>query len=287
MTPFLHRIITRILLNSPLVHSNIVIKIGRLLRSFSKSDFVEIEGRKMFVHGNDGLALSIFKVYEPTQTEVVKEYVKEGDVVLDIGAHVGYYTLLFAQLVGSSGRVYSFEPDPDNFELLKKSVEINGYQNIILNQKAVSNKNGKIKLYLGDENRAINRIYNANIGDANKSVEVDTVRIDDYFKNYDGKIDFIKIDVEGSESSVIEGMTLLLNKMKNLKIMTEFYPFLIKKFGMEPEQYIKLLLDAGFRLYDILDDKSDKIKQTDLSGLLIKANSKGKDYVTNLLCMKE
>ena len=65
----------------------------------------------MFTQNNDGLALSIFKIYEPNQTEIVKKYVHEGDIVVDIGAHVGYYTLLMAQLVGKNGKVYSFESD--------------------------------------------------------------------------------------------------------------------------------------------------------------------------------
>ena len=127
--------IINILLNSSLVRSKLIISIGRIIHSFSKSDFVEIEGRKMFTQNNDGLALSIFKIYEPNQTEIVKKYVHEGDIVVDIGAHVGYYTLLMAQLVGKNGKVYSFEPDPVNFQLLKKSVEINGFENVVLIQK--------------------------------------------------------------------------------------------------------------------------------------------------------
>ena len=135
-----------ILLNSSLVRSNLVISLGRFVRSLSKSNIVEIEGRKMFTQNNDGLALSVFKIYEPNQTKIVKKYVHEGDVVIDVGAHVGYYTLLMAQLVGKNGKVYSFEPDPVNFELLKKSVEINGFENVILIQKAVSDTTEKIRL---------------------------------------------------------------------------------------------------------------------------------------------
>ena len=127
----------------------------------------------MFTQNNDGLALSIFKIYEPNQTKIVKKYVHEGDVVIDVGAHVGYYTLLMAQLVGKNGKVYSFEPDPVNFELLKKSVEINGFENVVLIQKAVSDTTEKIKLFLGDNDSAINRIYDAKLGDAKKSIDVE------------------------------------------------------------------------------------------------------------------
>jgi len=276
--------IINILLNSSLVRSKLIISIGRIIHSFSKSDFVEIEGRKMFTQNNDGLALSIFKIYEPNQTEIVKKYVRKGDIVIDIGAHVGYYTLLMAQLVGKNGKVYSFEPDPVNFQLLKKSVEINGFENVVLIQKAVSNITDKVKLFLGDDDSAINRIYDAKLGDAKESIDVDSVTIDEYFKENDELINFIKLDSEGSEVKIINGMKQFLSRNKKLVMMTEFFPFLIKKSGDEPNQYLKSLEKSGFSLYNILDknEKTNKINSENFleSGI----NS---EYCTNLLCIKQ
>ena len=276
--------IINILLNSSLVRSKLIISIGRIIHSFSKSDFVEIEGRKMFTQNNDGLALSIFKIYEPNQTEIVKKYVHEGDIVVDIGAHVGYYTLLMAQLVGKNGKVYSFEPDPVNFQLLKKSVEINGFENVVLIQKAVSNITDKVKLFLGDNDSAINRIYDAKLGDAKESIDVESVTVDEYFKENDELINFIKIDSEGSEVKIINGMKQFLSRNQELVMMTEFFPFLIKKSGDEPNQYLKSLEKSGFSLYNILDknEKTNKINSENFleSGI----NSQ---YCTNLLCIKQ
>ena len=276
--------IINILLNSSLVRSKLIISIGRIIHSFSKSDFVEIEGRKMFTQNNDGLALSIFKIYEPNQTEIVKKYVHEGDIVIDVGAHVGYYTLLMAQLVGKNGKVYSFEPDPVNFQLLKKSVEINGFENVVLIQKAVSNITDKVKLFLGDNDSAINRIYDAKLGDAKESIDVESIRIDEYFKENDELVNFIKIDSEGSEVKIINGMKQFLSRNQELVMMTEFFPFLIKKSGDEPNQYLKSLEKSGFSLYNILDknEKTNKINSENFleSGI----NSQ---YCTNLLCIKQ
>ena len=276
--------IINILLNSSLVRSKLIISIGRIIHSFSKSDFVEIEGRKMYTQNNDGLALSIFKIYEPNQTEIVKKYVHEGDIVIDIGAHVGYYTLLMAQLVGENGKVYSFEPDPVNFQLLKKSVEINGFENVVLIQKAVSNITDKVKLFLGDDDSAINRIYDAKLGDAKESIDVESVTIDEYFKENDELVNFIKIDSEGSEVKIINGMKQFLSRNQELVMMTEFFPFLIKKSGDEPNQYLKSLEKSGFSLYNILDknEKTNKINSENFleSGI----NS---EYCTNLLCIKQ
>jgi len=276
--------IINILLNSSLVRSKLIISIGRIIQSFSKSDFVEIEGRKMFTQNNDGLALSIFKIYEPNQTEIVKKYVHEGDIVIDIGAHVGYYTLLMAQLVGENGKVYSFEPDPVNFQLLKKSVEINGFENVVLIQKAVSNITDKVKLFLGDDDSAINRIYDAKLGDAKESIDVESVTIDEYFKENDELVNFIKIDSEGSEVKIINGMKQFLSRNQELVMMTEFFPFLIKKSGDEPNQYLKSLEKSGFSLYNILD-KNEKTNKIDSENFL--ESGINSEYCTNLLCIKQ
>ena len=125
-----------------------------------KTTLAEVQGHKMFLDSKDALGLSINEIYEPLETEFVKKEVKKGNVVLDIGANIGYYTLIFAKLVGENGKVFAFEPDPTNFALLKKNVEMNGYKNVVLVQRAVSNKTGKLKLYLCEDNPGDHRIYN-------------------------------------------------------------------------------------------------------------------------------
>jgi FkbM family methyltransferase len=276
--------IIRWILNSPIVRLKIIVLFGRMVQRLFQSDFIEIEGRKMFVHNNDGLALSIFKVYEPDQTEIVKKVVRSGDIVIDVGAHVGYYTLLFAQIVGNKGKVYAFEPDPKNFQLLKKNVEVNEFQNVVLEQKAVSNKNGETQLFIDKENRAENRIYDARMNDTNESIQIKSIRLDDYFQDLEEEINFIKIDAEGSESGIFYGMDSIIKKNPNLKIITEYFPFLIKKFGLEPKKFIHILLDLGFQLYDILD-KNKTNKPIDVNKF--SENVRNEKYCTNIFCVKE
>src|SRR3989344_3364089 len=95
-----------------------------------KLNSVEVMGNKIFLDDHDSLRLSILGVHEPYQTEIIMKNVKRGDVVLDVGANIGYYTLLFAKLVGPEGIVFAFEPDPTNFSILKKNVETNNYTNV-------------------------------------------------------------------------------------------------------------------------------------------------------------
>lgn len=214
---------------------------------------VEVEGSKMLLDSKDSLGLSVWGVYEPFETELFKKEILKGEVVLDIGANIGYYTLIAAKLVGENGKVFAFEPDPSNFAILQKNVEMNGYKNVILVQKAVSNETGKLRLYLCEDNKADHRIYDSH--DGRKFIEIEAVRLDDYFKNYNGKVDFIKMDIQGGEGGAIQGMLLLLQKNKNVKIVTEFWPIGLRRFGIEPEEYLKVLIKHGFRLYHINEQK--------------------------------
>jgi FkbM family methyltransferase len=86
-------------------------------------------------------------------------------------------------------------------------------------KKAVSNKTGNIRLYLCEDDIGDHRIYNSY--DNHQSIQIEVTRLDDYFKDYNGKIDFIKMDIQGAEDAALQGMLYLLKKNKNLKIITE------------------------------------------------------------------
>jgi len=214
-----------------------------------KSRFAIIDNHKMFLDSKDSLNLSIYGCHEPFDTELVKKEIKEGDVVLDLGANIGYYTLIFAKLVGPEGRVIAFEPEPDNFSLLEKNVKINGYNNVVLVKKAASDKAGKLKLYLSESNKGDHRIYNSH--DGRNFIKIDAVRLDDYFKNHKRPIDFIKIDTQGAEARIIAGARRMLQNNKNIKILTEFWPVGLQRSGANPKAYLNLLLKLGFNLHHI------------------------------------
>lgn len=258
----------------------------RALNSFIiprvKPDFVEVQGHKIFLDSRDSLGLSIFGVHEPLTTEIVKKEVGKGDIVIDIGANIGYYTLIFASLVGENGKVFAFEPDPTNFAILKKNVEINGYKNAVLVEKAVSNETNKLKLY-SHNSSAENSIINMNTD--YPYIEIDAVRLDDYFGEDGITVNFIKMDIEGAEGKALQGMANLLKKNSAIKIITEFRPFGLKQSGISPEEFLKLLLGFGFELYEINEQKK-KIIPVDIPKLL-ESYPPEKEDSTNLLCIRQ
>ncbi len=250
--------------------------------SYIRKNGMRVQGHIMLPDATNCLGLFDGGVYEPFETKLIKKNISKGDVVIDVGAHVGYYTLIFARIVGKRGKVFAFEPDPENFRILKKNVSMNGYKNVVLINKAVSNKTGKVKLYLCKENAGDHRIFDSH--DNRESIKVDAIRLDDYFKDYHGKINIIKNDSQGAEGAVIEGMPNILKKNQKLKLFIEFWPFGLSMCGTNPENFLKMLLKSGFAIWKI-DEKAQKLRTVD-PVMLTKANSIGKTDHTNIYCAR-
>ena len=119
---------------------------GRIF-NLSKKKLVSMDGFKMFVMGNDYIGASILKSksYEPHVTSVVMKLLKEGDVFLDIGANVGYFTMLASSLVKSNGKVIAFEPNPQNLQLIYSSIVENDAVNVDIYPYAASNEKAILK----------------------------------------------------------------------------------------------------------------------------------------------
>lgn len=188
-----------------------------------------------------------------------------GEIVIDVGANIGYYTLIMAKLVGEEGKVFSFEPEINNFKLLQKNVETNNYHNVILEQKAVANENGKLNLYLSTDPKfsfGMHRLFKSNIvTQAESPLKVDAIRLDDYFQDDKiiEKIRFIKIDVEGSTYNVLLGMKKIFEINKKLKILLEFSPEDVLDAGADPQEVIDFLMMKGFKI-SFINEVEEKIE---------------------------
>jgi len=222
-------------------------KILKQIESSFIESSVKLQDHTMFLDQNDNLGLSINPVYGESDTKIVKQIIKPGDVVLDIGANIGYFTLIFAKLVENSGKVFSFEPESKNFKILKKNIEVNGYSNVVLEQKIVSNNDGQTTLYISDK-AGSHRIHQPD--NYVESIDIDCISLDNYAqRNSIKKIDFIKIDVEGAEFNVLQGLQKIINSNKNITLLVEFSPNQIKSCGIKPTTMIDFLKENNFKIY--------------------------------------
>lgn len=179
-----------------------------------------IHGQTMHLGPRDWMLLSLNGAYDPYVVEIIRRHVKPGDTVVDLGANIGYYTLLLAQLVGPTGRVVAIEPHPDHFAVLVKNMETNGHRHVTCLQKAISEGPGRVRFNISSEHAAHNIRAASATG---RSIEVDTVALDDVL-GADARVDFIKMDVEGAEGLALRGMKRILDLSPGLVMVTEFEP---------------------------------------------------------------
>jgi FkbM family methyltransferase len=243
---------------------------------------IDVLGHSMLVDSVDSLRLSVNGIYEPLETRFVQENVRQGMTVVDVGAHVGYYTLLFARLVGNQGKVFAFEPDPENFAILQQNVALNGYSNVITVQKAVSDRSGTLSLYLSSQYKGDHRIYDSH--DHRTSIEVGAVTLDEFFTDEPARIDLIKMDIQGAEGLALRGMTRILDQHERLTLVSEFWPGGLQRSGVLAGEYLDVLIGHGFSFQEV-NEREGSIRPIEAAALLSSYPATTDEY-TNLVCMR-
>ncbi len=201
-------------------------------------------------------ALALGK-FEPFETGVFRSLVKPGMNVVDIGAHIGYYSLIAAKQVGPAGKVFSFEPEPKNFNLLSKNARANGSKNIMTLNTALSDTSGTRELYLEKYNKGHHSF--AKNPHSKEVITVKTETLDEALKQFgSAKIDVLKIDVEGAEPVVLRGMKETIRQSPNMIIFTEVYPRSMAKMGESAEAYLSELASLGFSL-SVIDEEAEAV----------------------------
>ncbi|MFH0869460.1 MAG: FkbM family methyltransferase [archaeon] len=240
---------------------------------------VVIDGLTVFLDKRDYLHLAN-RSFEPFESKTIMDNVKEGDVVIDIGANLGFYTLLLARKVGPKGKVYAFEPDTEMFALLKKNVKANGFRNVKLFPMAVYDRS-KTLSFSG---------YSSDVDSGFVSKEgarkVKAVSIDSLFANK--RVDFIKMDIEGSEGMAFKGMVKTARKNPKIRIVTEFFPHLLKNHSVNNDRFYDLLKKEGFKLWDMDEERRKLVPLLKRSEVVDRPLQKGEIgfYAINMLCKR-
>ena len=173
-----------------------------------------LEGHRMRLHWQTCKAY-VFGTVEPQVVAAIKRTVQPQQCVLDLGANVGYFTLLLAKQVGPSGRVIAFEPHRKVFEVLRENVALNGYGQVIVENKAVVDRSGAVHLTQNDQ-RPLSHVESIVPGPGQ---EVEAVTLDDYFACSSDRIAFAKIDIEGAEARALDGMSRILRQDRPILVI--------------------------------------------------------------------
>lgn len=202
--------------------------------------------------------------YERATVHVFSQLVQSKSCVFDVGANIGYYTLLAASILEGRGHVHAFEPCPAVFDWLSENVSLNEFQCVTLNKAALAESDGEQPLFLPSNRAGTNASLVKDFTTQNAIVMSQTFRFDSYCRdNVDRRVDLIKLDAEGAETSVLRGAGTLLDKWAPDVICEVLEPY---------EQDLDRLFSAiAYRKFLITDDG---LQEEDV----IKAHHQYRDY---------
>jgi FkbM family methyltransferase len=214
---------------------------------------------------------------EPGTRRVLSKLLVPGTTFVDVGAHIGLLTLAGARAVGASGKVLAIEPVPLCFELLQRSLTINGLAERVEGKcQAVGAHHAHCKFFVRDVlgHSSLTRGEFA----AGDEIEVNVTSLDELVRPGQ-RVDLIKIDVEGAELGVLEGMTRIIAENPELSIIAEFGPSHLKAADVAPEKWLSAFLSRGFDPF-VIDELSGECRLADLPKL------KEVDSVNILFCRR-
>lgn len=225
----------------------------RLQAEASHPHLLELTDFKLYVRLNDrqvGAVIARDRVYEPHVTGEIQRLLRPGHVFLDIGANVGYYTIMAGQLVGAQGHVIAFEPNLQNCELIHRSVAANGLTNVMLHPYALAEARETLRLAVGEDStrgRLLDKAAGQPLDLDVDVLPVEAVVLDDYLGALP-QLDVVKMDIEGAEPRALRGMTQLVRQLRPV-IVTDFSPYLIQETSRTaPESFVQALLDLDYQV---------------------------------------
>lgn len=207
-------------------------------------------------------------------TEVFLEFVRPGMTVVDVGANIGYFTLLCADLVGPNGRVHSIEADPRNFEMLEQSILINHFSGRVQARNiAALDRRGEVTIHQHPSFYGNSGLYlDEKVYPGVTSVTVPAFPIDDVLQ---GPVQFMKVDAELSDPLVFEGMVKTLAASPQIKIISEFAAKELQKAGHDPKRFLGRMKELGFT-YSVIEEDGklefvtdDRLLSTDFANLFL------------------
>jgi FkbM family methyltransferase len=218
---------------------------------------------------------------EPFTVRLFREHVRPGTAVVDIGAYLGYYTLLGARGTGPTGRVHAFECDSVNYRFLLHNLRLNGYREaVVASSSAVSDRAGSLPFFVRCRDLSGGSLWHEE--GARAVVEVASTTLD---RELDGQpVDVLKMDIEGGELRALEGMRTTIAVSPNLVMFVECNPNALAASGSSAVQLIERLRDLGFDVCEI--DEKRRVCRPITETLVADERAEDPKFSVNLYCTK-
>lgn len=222
-------------------------------------------------------AYGYYRNFEPETTAAFERLLRPGMVVADIGANVGYTAGLAASLVGPQGHVHAFEPAPATRRLLEQNMKANGFGNVTVHPFIAGDADRPRTFHLS-QSSLTNSVSRDAWAPSVSSIELEERRLDGLLS---GPIDFAKIDVEGAEVAVLQGMAGLLAQPHATTLIVEWNPISMEAAGRAPMDLPETLRALGFGAITMLDDDNPGVERPieDAIARLAASDWKGRDFV--------
>lgn len=226
--------------------------------------------------------------WEPFETTVFSRLLQPDDIVLDLGANIGWFSVIASKCLGEGGRVFSFEPDPQNARLLRINTALADVGNrVSIFNMAVSDAEGRLPLYKSESNRGDHRLFAD--AEARDFVEVPVTTLDRFLENTDRLPTLVKSDTQGSESRILRGAQRLFERGWRPIILAEFWPFGLTHSGADPLALWHTLEGMGYTMYEVAEYNPVLVKaslERMQARLATDLNPEGW-FFTNLLCIPQ
>jgi FkbM family methyltransferase len=220
----------------------------------------------------------LLQEYEPITTEAFLGSLREGMVVIDVGAHIGYYTLLAARSAGSAGTVHAVEPCDENRDVLQENIRINGLENVVIHPCAAGRGRGNRAFHLTGSSDS-HGFYPHPCTETVRTIEVAETPLDEIIQ---GPVHAVKIDVEGAEIEVLQGMSRILRENPQLALWVEWNFPCMRNAGYEPADLPSCLQDLGFGEMQVLDDLAGRRRTLEEVFSLVRAHQIPEIWYVNL-----
>lgn len=217
--------------------------------------------------------------YEAGEVEIVRALVRASDTVLDVGANIGYFTILCSS-IAKDGRVYSFEPSQQTFSFLKRNIESNHFANAQAHQIAIGDREGEAMLYINQFNKGDNRLYDS-FGATGVNVRIRTL---DSVLPPGTRVDLIKMDIQGYETHALRGAQRVLSESPDVIMLIEFWPKGLARAGSSAGELLTRLRSEGFT-WALIDEDAPTARRI-LDTDLVAKYPPQHDAYGNLLCWK-